>query len=234
MKIKAISFDCAHTLMDVNWHPERVALQAATQAGLDLDQQVAGEQYMRLLGSRWADYLQRNLGGDSSKTDEFWRKITEDWLRGLGYDTSCRDEIIRQANEILFGSNSQVFVLYSDTRKTLQRLNEMDIPLCVISNWDISLFRALEMHDLTHHFEFALASHVEGYEKPDHRLFQLAAEKLGREPGEILHIGDNPRDDVAGARDFGMKALLLDRSAAESSGHSIRSLSEIPSLLSQL
>ncbi|MCB0825312.1 MAG: HAD-IA family hydrolase [Armatimonadetes bacterium] len=220
--------------MDVNWQPEQVALEAAFQAGLKLDQQVAGEQYMRLLGSRWADYLQRNLGGDQSKTDAFWEEITEDWLTGLGQSTSIRDEIISHANKILFGTNSQVFVLYSDTVSALEKLNSMGIPLCVISNWDISLFRALEMHNLAKHFEFALASHVEGFEKPDPRLFQHASDKLGLEPREILHIGDNPRDDVAGARDFGMKALLLDRSAEESSGHTIRSLTEIPALLDTL
>ncbi|MEZ5163946.1 MAG: HAD-IA family hydrolase [Fimbriimonadaceae bacterium] len=124
--------------------------------------------------------------------------------------------------------------MYSDTVSALEKLNSMDIPLCVISNWDISLFRALEMHNLTQHFEFALASHVEGFEKPDPRLFQRATDKLGLEPGDILHVGDNPRDDVAGARRFRDESTPSGSLSRKVERTHDSLLTEIPALLDTL
>jgi FMN phosphatase YigB (HAD superfamily) len=43
-----------------------------------------------------------------------------------------------------------------------------------------------------------------------------AAEKLGIEPMRILHVGDDPERDVWGAKQAGMKALLLRYEVPES------------------
>lgn len=42
-----------------------------------------------------------------------------------------------------------------------------------------------------------------GYLKPDHRLFQHAAEQAGKDPGSILYVGDSLVSDVEGGIDAG-------------------------------
>lgn len=45
--------------------------------------------------------------------------------------------------------------------------------------------------------------------KPNPRIFQLACEALGTEPGETLMVGDNLEADVKGALGYGMQAVYL-------------------------
>jgi putative hydrolase of the HAD superfamily len=42
-------------------------------------------------------------------------------------------------------------------------------------------------------------SGLEGVEKPDPRIFAIMAERLGRAPNEIIHVGDSYEADVLGA-----------------------------------
>ncbi|HZE57984.1 MAG TPA: HAD family hydrolase [Chthoniobacterales bacterium] len=49
-----------------------------------------------------------------------------------------------------------------------------------------------------------------GLSKPDPAIFQYAAEKLGRDPGEIMMVGDSFDRDVRPARQIGMKTAWLE------------------------
>lgn len=61
-------------------------------------------------------------------------------------------------------------------------------------------------------WDFGVFSGIEGVEKPDPRIFELALQKAGGiAPEQALHIGDNLRKDYLPARNMGMHALLLDR-----------------------
>jgi putative hydrolase of the HAD superfamily len=72
-----------------------------------------------------------------------------------------------------------------------------------------------------------------GWRKPDGRIFALAAARLGVPPAACLFVGDEPVWDYAGARDAGMRPVLLDRDGrhAVKGLTSIRDLSELPTLL---
>jgi FMN phosphatase YigB (HAD superfamily) len=41
-------------------------------------------------------------------------------------------------------------------------------------------------------------------------IFEKAAVALGTEPAKVVHIGDDPEADAWGAKNAGMKAVLLD------------------------
>ena len=49
-----------------------------------------------------------------------------------------------------------------------------------------------------------------GLFKPDPAIFQYAAEKLGRDPGEIMMVGDSFDRDVRPAKQIGMKTAWLE------------------------
>ena len=50
-----------------------------------------------------------------------------------------------------------------------------------------------------------------GINKPDSRVFQEAARRMKFDPKEAWYIGDSYKNDVAGAKSAGMKAIWLDR-----------------------
>lgn len=61
-------------------------------------------------------------------------------------------------------------------------------------------------------WDFGVFSGVEGVEKPNPRIYEIALEKAGNvAPNEALHIGDSMRKDYHPATSIGMHALLLDR-----------------------
>lgn len=67
-----------------------------------------------------------------------------------------------------------------------------------------------------------------GVEKPDSRIFHEAARQLGVKPECVVHIGDSPEEDVAGAVAAGFGAILIDRENVHSGcGDNINSLSEL-------
>ena len=47
-----------------------------------------------------------------------------------------------------------------------------------------------------------------GYLKPDPRIFEAALKSLDAQPNEVIFVGDSREADIAGAQNFGMKAIL--------------------------
>ena len=56
-----------------------------------------------------------------------------------------------------------------------------------------------------------LISEGEGIAKPDARIFQRAASRLGLQPEECAFVGDHPGKDVRGAREAGFIAIWFRR-----------------------
>lgn len=231
MKHKLVTFDCAQTLVKVDWQPAVVAVKSASRAGLQFDRQIAAEVYDRKLRSNWPTFMQLNLQRDPKVLDEFWLALTVDWMQEVGMPHDRAPEIVRHAEEILFGDGSEVFSIYDDVLPCLDRLRAAGVRMAIISNWDHSLHRTVAMFGLTDYFEFVLASLEEGTEKPDPRLFQIALEKADIDACDVLHVGDNPVDDWQGARNVGMSALVIDRDAESQNEIRITSLLQLAEVL---
>lgn len=61
-------------------------------------------------------------------------------------------------------------------------------------------------------WDFGVFSGLEGVEKPNPRIYEIALQRAGNvAPQEVLHIGDSMRKDYVPAKSVGMHALLLDR-----------------------
>jgi putative hydrolase of the HAD superfamily len=59
-------------------------------------------------------------------------------------------------------------------------------------------------------FDTTTFSDEVGWRKPDKRIFEAAASQLGTDLKKMIHIGDDPEADARGAKQAGMRALLLD------------------------
>jgi len=211
VKPKLVTFDCAQTLLEVDWQVGRFALRCAREAGLDLGEDAANR-YEQLYYTRHAHYLELNKSRDSAACDAFWQQVTRDWMFAEGFDPAeWQPKVQAISDEIGFSKNSQIFKVFPDVFPCLDRLAESGIKVAIISNWDYSLHRILTALGLKDRFDLVVASLEEGFEKPDPRIFIQTLEKLGVSPRESLHVGDDALDDLKGARDVGMRAVLIDR-----------------------
>ncbi len=125
-----------------------------------------------------------------------------------------------------------VFRPYPDAAPALERLAAGGLHLAVIANWDVSLPEVLARFGLAAPFATIVTAAEVGVAKPDPRPFRVALDRLGVEPADCIHVGDDPATDVAGARSAGLAALLLDRSGR--SEGALRDLSELPERLAEL
>ena len=71
----------------------------------------------------------------------------------------------------------------------------------------IGLRKFLANKSVTEYFDLMIFSEEIGIRKPDRRIFHLAARRLGVQPCEIVHVGDNLKTDVWGAKTAGLKAI---------------------------
>jgi len=69
------------------------------------------------------------------------------------------------------------------------------------------LRRFLSKIRISQYFDAMIFSDEVGIRKPDQRIFQLAARKLDTKQHETVHIGDNLKSDVWGAKSAGFKAI---------------------------
>lgn len=108
-------------------------------------------------------------------------------------------------------SAPEVWHLYDDTYRTLERLRARRLKLAVISNWDRRLPEILDRLSIAPFFDTLAVSSLEGVEKPAPDIFRRTVDRLGVASAHTLHIGDSPRDDYLGARGAGVTSVLLDR-----------------------
>ena len=132
---------------------------------------------------------------------------------------------VEVSSDALMGSIR--FRAYPDALPALTRLRELGLRLICVSNWDYALPMVLADVGLVDAVDFAVTSAAFGARKPDPAIFRAALEVAGCEPGEALHVGDSPAEDVEGARAAGIRALLIDRDG----GGDVASLAEIEAYL---
>ncbi|UCC17202.1 MAG: HAD-IA family hydrolase [Dehalococcoidales bacterium] len=67
-------------------------------------------------------------------------------------------------------------------------------------------------------FDITIFSCMEGVKKPDPRIYNLAADRLGVKPEDCLYIGDGSSNELTGAAAVGMHPVLIIDPEEDSSG----------------
>ena len=92
----------------------------------------------------------------------------------------------------------------------LEALRRHGLRIIVVSNANGTLRAHLDRLGLTPRFDVVLDSADEGVEKPHPRFFEIALEKSGARRDSTIHVGDLYYVDVMGARNAGLRGVLLD------------------------
>jgi putative hydrolase of the HAD superfamily len=159
----------------------------------------------------------------------FWDVFYGELLDALGHphDRPLRMRVYEEFQRI------ENWRLYPDAIPVLRELRERGHALGVVSNWEEWLEDLLLALDVHAHFDFIVGSGPFGRAKPHPSIFERALELAGVSAAEAVHVGDAPREDVAGARAVGIRPILIDRRGRypELDVERIRSLEELPELL---
>ena len=96
-----------------------------------------------------------------------------------------------------------------DALSTLEELRRRGHLLGMISVCTQEVPQVWEETPLGREFDAAIFSCEVGVSKPDPRIYEIACERLGVEPGECLFVGDGANDELPGAERVGMTAVQL-------------------------
>lgn len=224
--IQWISLDCANTLLSVNWKIDEFALRCAQDAQLAVPPD-AGKLYAKMYMQRLPDFLKANLSRDDQQGDAHYHQLGLDWLKELDLDPSWQPKLRAAADHLLYSKESDLFKVFPETIQALEALKTHNFRLIVISNWDYTLDRILRAHGLSGFFAHTFASLVEGVEKPDPRLFEIALAKAGARRKAVVHVGDDPVDDIQGAQNSGIHSILVDRTQPPDPPSRIQNLTQL-------
>ena len=121
-----------------------------------------------------------------------------------------------------------------DAVEALEWLRNQKKQIGIICNTGLTpgaeLRRFLSQVGVSGYFRVMIFSNEVGIRKPDRRIFNLAVQELKAKTQEIVHIGDNLKSDVWGAKNAGFRAIHLSGTEghdkiAESDPESLVSLS---------
>jgi putative hydrolase of the HAD superfamily len=217
--IRLVTFDLYDTLIEL--HPQRWdRLQAALQR-LDIESDAATLRAADLIAE---DFFTEENGRipirdrPVAEREQFRLKYMEVWLNAAGLPA---DEItVRNARRRYLAEFETPAVqvsphggyrAFADALPALQRLREAGVKRAIISNADDDVTELCTQMAFAHEMNIIVTSALVGYEKPDERTYRAALDPLGVAPEDALHIGDQPKSDVAGALQIGMRAALIDR-----------------------
>jgi len=208
--ISAVTFDAGNTLLFCDPSPSEIYAAQLSRLGRPVHADEVGPVFRQA----WAEMQRRTPPGrdryGSVRGGEraWWGEFVKEVLGRLDHDAPWEPLL---DNLYAAFSNDGVWRVFPDTVATLDALAGRGLSLAVISNWDRRLPDILRSLDLIDRFATVTVSAIEGVEKPSLEIFRRTSSRLGVDPASILHLGDSPIEDYAGARNAGFGAVLVDR-----------------------
>jgi len=227
---QAVFFDAGETL--VHPHPTFPDLfsQILGREGHHVAPELIRDK-IGIVSERFAQAARENELWTTSpvKSRAIWHDVYEIFFGELGVPMS--DGLI----DVVYGEFTDLanYRVFEDVPPVLDRLVRGGLTLGVISNFEEWLERLLDALEVGRFFPVRVISGMEGVEKPDPRIFDLALERAGVEAAESAYVGDSPVFDVAPAAAVGMFPVLIDRRDRfpDAQGARITSMAELPGVL---
>ncbi|MDH2424393.1 HAD family hydrolase [Sphaerisporangium sp. TRM90804] len=126
-----------------------------------------------------------------------------------GLDLAAEIDAWRREDPDGLRENFDADDLYPDVRPGLAALREAGYRVVIAGNQPPQAYDALTAMDLP--ADSVHTSAGWGVSKPDQAFFAKVAAVVGRDPAEILYVGDRLDNDVLPARAAGMRTALLRR-----------------------
>ncbi|GAA4364686.1 HAD family hydrolase [Paeniglutamicibacter cryotolerans] len=207
-RIGGVLFDIDDTLVDLRsaalagFHRQTATDFAGVRAQ---DRNAAADDYARDGGGHYERYMAGELSFIGQRIERIHRAyamvgVPSPEAAGLETWSSDYEKAIRAS-----------WAPFDDVHACLDELDALGIPYGAVSNnveeYQRGKLKAAGLERIT----VLVGSDTAGAPKPDPRPFLAGAALLGTAPSETLYVGDNPINDVQGAKAAGLPALLLER-----------------------
>jgi putative hydrolase of the HAD superfamily len=230
VRYRAVFFDAGGTLVDP--HPTFTELLSSTlrAEGYDVSPEQIVERLPKFVEHFARAARERELWSTTpERSRRFWGAMYRELMEDLGFPFP--DELGERLYAVFTDPSN--YQLFPDVLPILDKLQQGGLVLGLISNFEEWLERLLEFLEVTGYFDVRVISGVEGVEKPDPAIFELALRRAGVGAEESVYVGDNVTFDVEPAGAVGMTAILIDRRDRnpDHEGLRITSMDELPAVI---
>ena len=163
------------------------------------------------------------------KIDSIFNEAKKQIKQSLGQTASSHNRLlyIQRMLELL-GMGSQVLlaldfeqtywrsfftkiILFDNVIEFLDDIRLLKIPTAIVTDLTAQIqFRKIVYLNLENYFDYIVTSEEAGFDKPNLAPFNLVVDKLRLENKSIWMIGDNPENDIKGAK-LGINAITLQK-----------------------
>lgn len=191
---KAVLFDFDETLQD-----RTLAFEGYMDAFLD--------EYLPNISQKEREAHKRDMritgnGGYVNRV-EWCTNLVKMW----GWENAPNATVLANHYDYNFGDFN---VIFDNSIPLLKELKARGYLTGVITNGPSVLQNhKMDTSGLRPYCDIVVVSGDEGVHKPDPRLFEITAERLGVKPQECVYVGDHPVNDIQGALSAGMGAIRM-------------------------
>jgi 2-haloacid dehalogenase len=195
-RVTAVIFDAYGTLLDVHAAMARYAARLGSQW-----QAISADWRAKQIEYTWV----RSLAGPEHHRD-FWR-LTQEALAWTAARHNLTDpallaDVLRAYRRL---------DAYPEVADVLARLGGMGIARAILSNGEPGMLDdAVRAAGIDTGLDAVLSVETVGVFKPNPRVYRLAADCFGDEPGALTFVSSNPWD-AFGAASFGFQVFWLNR-----------------------
>jgi putative hydrolase of the HAD superfamily len=242
--LRAVIFDLGDTLVKVPWdvrhlekHPGqeissfesilRIAYDSIAKNGVNVDWKSFLQKYMAVRAEQLEQQKQTLKEYDMNK------RLSKT-LSLLGFEISPDSPIVKKALEDQYAKYITQVQLEEGVPKVLRELHT-NFKLGLVTNfaYTLSIYQILDMFDIRKFFDVIVVSREVGWVKPSPKIFEVALSALKLNGAECVFVGDDVEADIKGAKNLGMKTVLVSRGSVQCDDADVK-ISKIPELLSAI
>jgi putative hydrolase of the HAD superfamily len=217
--IRGVTLDAAGTLFAPREPVGVTYARIAAQHGIDADAGAVDAEFRRAFRSAPPlAFPDAPVAARAACERAWWRDVVR---TALAVDAA--DPRLEPCFAALFAHYARpgAWRVFPDVAPALAALRRT-CPLAVVSNFDGRLAGLLADLAIASAVDAIVWSSDVGAAKPDRAIFAAAARALGVPLASLLHVGDDPAVDVAGAEGAGARAFHLDRGAGRTLADVVR------------
>ena len=219
--VKALFFDLTETLQEFDWSRQwRLLVQMVSK---ELKCKIEAEDFRKKYQQVYESYRLGRISSDFEFFDLLFRQ--------LGLNAS-KHQIARIARKHLEIRKSFTW-LPKDYRKTLKELRKsfkLAVASSSVSDWVYHDFKKIFGFDFKKDFDAVFFSQEQGFLKESGKLFEKALKRFKLKPEEAAFVGNQYAGDVLLAKEFGLKAVFLNKKR-EPKGKADFAISKLADLL---
>lgn len=209
--IKAVLFDFVGTLAKLTYPEKDVnesAFRSAYKILTDNEIKISYDEFKAAYFKLRTEIINKHLDVELREVNLCERLSMT--LKLLNHDLPPKNEIIIKAADAFFSKYFNALKLDENAIPILKELKEK-FPLGIVSlvMYSPPFLKFLKKHGILNFFDVIVVSADIGYRKPHPNIFLAALEKMKVKPYEAVFIGDDPIKDILGAKNIGMKTILI-------------------------